>query len=59
MELLINYLGTGKLEATKDYSYRNSVVSLIIYKILDINLKIIPFFFKNPLLGVKKLDFLD
>jgi hypothetical protein len=57
MVLLIKYLGTGKLEAKKNY--RNSVVSLIIYKILDIKIKIIPFLIKNSLLGVKQLDFID
>ena len=55
MELLIKYLGTGKIE--KDP--RNPVVFLTIYKISDITTKIIPFFEQNPLLGVKQFDYFD
>ena len=54
-EFLIKFLGAGKIE--KDP--RNSVVSLIVTKFSDVNNIIIPFFEKNPLLGVKLMDFLD
>lgn len=55
MEHLIKYLGSGKLE--KDL--KTSVINLIIYKISDITNIIIPFLKKNPILGVKYLDYLD
>jgi hypothetical protein len=54
MELLIKYLSAGKL-------YKNSkepFVNLTIYKFTEIKKIIIPFFEKNPLYGVKHLDFL-
>jgi len=55
MELLIKFLSAGKL-------YKNSrepFVTLTIYKLTEIKKIIIPFFKKNPLYGVKHLDFLD
>lgn len=55
MEYLIKYLGSGKI-----YKYpRNAAVSLTIVKFSDITNTIIPFFEKNPLLGVKLFDYLD
>jgi len=55
MELLIKYLGTGKV-----YKYPGkSAVVLTIFKFSDITNIIIPFFEKNPLLGVKLFDYLD
>jgi hypothetical protein len=55
MEYLIKYLGVGKLVKNTV----NSVLNISIYKISDIIKVIIPYFEKNPLLGVKQLDFLD
>jgi hypothetical protein len=55
MELLIKYLGTGKLETDP----RNSVVIFITVKISDINKIIIPFFYKNPLVGIKLQNYID
>jgi LAGLIDADG endonuclease len=55
MEILIKYLSAGKL-------YKNSnepFVNLTIYKLTEIKKIIIPFFEKNPLFGIKHLDFLD
>jgi hypothetical protein len=55
MECLINYLGSGKL-----YKYpKKPAVVLTIFKISDITKIIIPFFYKNPLLGIKLLDYQD
>nr|YP_010130230.1 LAGLIDADG endonuclease [Clavaria fumosa]QPZ51131.1 LAGLIDADG endonuclease [Clavaria fumosa] len=55
MESLIKYLGCGKI-----YKYTNqSAIVLTIFKFSDIYNVIIPFFKKNPLLGVKQLDYLD
>src|ERR1700739_566595 len=55
MELLIKYLSAGKL-------YKNSkepFINLTIYKFTEIKKIIIPFFEKNPLYGIKQLDFLN
>jgi hypothetical protein len=57
MELLIKYLGSGKIERSIDHN--KSTVSLIIVKLSDINKKIIPLFDANPLYGVKHLDYID
>lgn len=55
MITIINYLGSGSL-----YYYSNQkAVALTVVDLSDINKKIIPFFDKNPILGVKQLDFLD
>lgn len=55
MELLIQYLGAGRLE--KDS--RKNVLYLVIGNFLDLTQIIIPFFNKYPILGVKYLDYLD
>ena len=55
MELLVKYLGGGKLEKQTN----QKVVNLLINKISDITNIIIPFFEVHPLNGVKQLDFLD
>jgi len=55
MELLIKYLGVGRLE--KDS--RHPVLSLVIGNFSDLNTKIIPFFNQYPILGIKELDYLD
>jgi len=55
MECIIKYLGSGKI-----YKYPStSAVSLTIVNFSDITYTIIPFFEKNPLFGVKLLDYLD
>jgi hypothetical protein len=50
---LLQYLGCGRLEET------SIIARLVIRKFEDIQLKIIPFFVKYPLLGSKKEDFID
>ena len=55
MELLIKYLGVGRLE--KDS--RHPVLSLVIGNFSDLNTKIIPFFNQYPILGLKELDYID
>jgi hypothetical protein len=55
MEYLIKYLGTGKL-----YKYPDKpAVALTVSNFSDITNIIIPFFKKNPLLGVKLFDYQD
>lgn len=55
MKTLITYLGSGSL-----YNYPNQkAVALTVVDLSDITKKIIPFFYKNPILGVKLLNFLD
>jgi len=55
MECLSKYLGSGKI-----YKYPGkSAVVLTIFNFSDITNIIIPFFDKNPLLGIKLLDYLD
>jgi hypothetical protein len=55
IELLVKHLGSGKIYK---YSGKDAIV-LTIFKISDISNIIIPLFEKNPLLGVKLLDYLD
>jgi hypothetical protein len=55
LELIINYLGAGRLE--KDLNA--SVVNLVIGNFLDLKHKIIPFFSKYPIFGIKHLDYID
>lgn len=55
METLIKYLEVGKIEE----DCRNPVVNLTVVKFSDITNVIIPFFDKNPILGVKLLDYQD
>jgi len=55
MESIIKYLGTGKI-----YIYPDKLaVCLTILKFSDINEKIIPFFNKYAIDGVKLNDYLD
>jgi hypothetical protein len=55
MESLIKYLGSGKI-----YKYAGKpAVVITIFNFSDITNTIIPFFEKNPLLGVKLLDYID
>jgi hypothetical protein len=51
MENIINYLGCGYL------SVRNDIIDYRVTKFSDIVEKIIPFFDKYPILGVKQKDF--
>ena len=55
MKVLVDYLGSGKIYK---YSGKPAVV-LTIFNFSDLNNLIIPFFDKNPLLGVKLIDYLD
>lgn len=55
MKLIIKTLGTGTLyKSPKELAVRISIVNYS-----DITNKIIPFFEKNPLFGVKIYDYLD
>nr|QTG38687.1 hypothetical protein [Ganoderma sp. TQC-2021a] len=55
MELLVKHLGSGTI-----YKYRGKdAIVLIVVKFSDITNIINPFFEKNPLHGVKILDYLD
>ena len=55
MKILVDYLGSGKI-----YKYPGKpAVVLTIFNFSDINNLIIPFFEKNPLFGVKLIDYLD
>lgn len=52
---ILNYLDCGHLHEGKDVKFLDAIVN----KIGDINDKIIPFFMKYPIQGVKVLDFED
>ncbi len=53
---IIDYLDCGSIEKV---STRPTAVTFVIYKFTDIKDKIIPFFCKYPLQGVKSLDYKD
>jgi hypothetical protein len=53
MRSLVEYLGCGNV-----YRYKEVVVFKIT-KIDDLNDKVIPFFSKFPIQGIKELDFID
>ena len=55
MSNILNYLDCGILHEGKDVKFLDAIVN----KIGDINDKIIPFFMKYPIKGVKVLDFED
>lgn len=55
LELIINYLGVGRLEKNKN----DTMTSLVVGQFTDLNSKIIPFFNEYPILGVKFLDYQD
>jgi LAGLIDADG endonuclease len=55
MELLIKYLGSGKLAKATSFP----AVSVTINKLEHINKILIPLFNKYPIVGVKELDYLD
>lgn len=55
MGKIVEYLGSGKI-----YKYSGkSAVSLIIVYFTDITNVIVPFFNKNPVIGIKLYDYLD
>lgn len=55
MEKIVEYFGSGKI-----YKYGGkSAVSLTILDFTDITNIIVPFFNKNPLIGIKLYDYLD
>ena len=55
MEKIVEYFGSGKI-----YKYGGkSAVSLTIVDFTDITNIIVPFFNKNPLIGIKLYDYLD
>lgn len=55
MEKIVEYFGSGKI-----YKYNGrSAVSLIIVDFTNITNVIIPFFNKNPIIGIKLYDYLD
>jgi len=56
MTSLINYFGCGMIE--KDYKNSRSCIYSV-YKFSDNYEKIIPFFLKNKIIGVKSEDFAD
>ena len=56
MKSFIIYLDCGRLEKVKS---RPNIVEFIVTKLDDISQKVIPFFKKHPILGVKVLDFAD
>lgn len=51
----INYLGCGRLREGKNVEF----LDIVVERLSDIEDKIIPFFTKYPVLGVKALDFGD
>lgn len=57
MELIIKYLEAGRIEFDK--RKENSTVNIVVGNFLDITEKIIPFFDKYQIFGIKNLDYLD
>lgn len=55
MENFIHYLGCGRIETPN----KGIAVIFVVSKFKDIMDKVIPFFQKYPILGVKALDFAD
>jgi hypothetical protein len=55
MENIVTYLGCGALHRDS----RNSVITLVVTKLSDIENKITPLFEKYPLKGTKGLDYFD
>ena len=56
MESLIKYLNCGNIEKV---STRSGIVTFVVYKFHDIFEKIIPFFQKYQIIGIKSEDFKD
>ena len=67
MESLVNYLGSPPADTRsprgssgKLYKYPDKpAVVLTVFKFSDVTNKIIPFFDKYSILGVKQLDYID
>lgn len=57
MELLIKYLGAGRIEINRREN--TTTVTIVVGDFSDIINKIIPFFDLYPILGVKYLDYQD
>jgi hypothetical protein len=55
MELIMNYLGAGRLERDS----RKPAIYLVITKISEVHQIVIPFFNQYPICGIKHLDYLD
>lgn len=55
MEILISTIGCGKMEL----NLKQSAIYFVVVKFKDIYDKIIPFFDKYPIKGVKALDYSD
>lgn len=55
MKALIEYLGCGRYYSKK----KQDVGDIVVSGLSDITAKIIPFFEKYPIVGVKALDFVD
>jgi LAGLIDADG endonuclease len=55
LESLITYLGCGRVEINS----KTSMAYFVVSKFNDINEKIIPFFEKYPIIGIKSLDFIS
>lgn len=53
MKTITKYLGCGKI-----YKHKKAIY-LSIYKLDDLNLKVLPIFERYPIQGVKSLDYLD
>jgi hypothetical protein len=55
MQKIVDYFGSGKI-----YKYNGKyAVSLSIVDFTDITNIIVPFFNKNPIIGIKLYDYLD
>ena len=55
MESLVSYFGCGRYESLNNKNHGEFIVT----KLRDITEKIIPFFKKYPIVGLKALDFVD
>ena len=58
LQSLVEYLGCGIYYARSEHNFGEFIVSKN-YRAIDITDKIIPFFDKYPLVGVKRLNYLD
>lgn len=55
MQKIVEYLGSGKI-----YKYAGkSAISLTIVDFKDITHILVPFFYENPIIGIKLHDYLD
>lgn len=56
MELILKFLDAGRIDW--DQRKENKTVNIVVGNFSDITNKIIPFFEKYPILGIKYLDYL-